>query len=332
MAKTNEKSKSKATKTSPKEVKDAVRSTSPLAGFYEMWNGLGELDATTPKDLFAIIKKLADTSKSDFFYSPAPMPGPAEMQLRKLLAEDVVGKSDDDLQSRRDILRQFKHYLRHQVQNRKMVHDEAYQHWQDALQKLESEVAWFCQGKMSRTTYRSATIDAIFTSASKACDCLWVKHQLKMSHLPTPADKERAIEIKVAKFADDKKFSKRQDLIDAYRATLQYKPFAYSAYAQSLGIKCDQKRGLFYIRGREKPFRIPSSSVKAWLVIRLLVETTDESGVAQLFPGWGGTFSQSNDETKNDKYEFRTVLIYAADPGDFNNNKRYRLKAPRKRQ
>lgn len=326
MAKTNEKSKSKATKTSPKEVKDAVKGTSPLAGFYEMWNGLGKLDASTPKGLFAIIKKLADTSKSDFFYSPAPMPGPAEMQLRKLLAEDVVGKSDDDLKGRRDILRQFKHYLRHQVQNRKMVHDEAYKHWQDALQRLESEVAWFCQGKMSRTTYRSATIDAIFTSASKACDCLWVKHQLKMSHLPTPADKERVLEIKVARFANDERFCKQQDLIDAYRATLECKPFAYSAYAKSLDIKCDQKRGLFYIRGREKPFRIPSSSVKAWLVIRLLVETTDSFGGTRLFPGWKGTFSQSNDETKNDKCEFKDSLVFSANSG---NNIRYRLKEPK---
>lgn len=327
MAKTKTKSKATASSKESKEVvKAELKSTSPVAGFYEMWNGLGELDATTPKGLFTIVKKLADISKDDFFYSPAPLPGPAEMQLRKLLAEDVTEMSDDDLRSRRDILRQFKYYLRHQVQNRKQVHDEAYLHWQNALQRLESEVAWACRGKMSRTPYRPITIDAIFDFASKACDCLWVKHQMKLSHLPTPADKERALEIKVARFANDEKFSGRQDLIDAYRATLECKPFAYSTYAKSLNIKCDQKRGLFYIKGREKPFRIPAASIKAWLVIRLLVETTDVAGAVKLYPGWKGTFSQSNDESKNDKCEFNDALIFPLNSD--NHDMRYRLKAP----
>ena len=327
MAKAKTKSKATASsKVSKEVVKAELKSTSPVAGFYEMWNGLGELDATTPKGLFTIVKKLADISKDDFFYSPAPLPGPAEMQLRKLLAEDVTEMSDDDLRSRRDILRQFKYYLRHQVQNRKQVHDEAYLHWQNALQRLESEVAWACRGKMSRTSYRPITIDAIFDFASKACDCLWVKHQMKLSQLPTPADKERALEIKVARFANDEKFNGRQDLIDAYRATLECKPFAYSAYAKSLNIKCDQNRGLFYIKCREKPFRIPAASIKAWLVIRLLVETTDAFGAVKLYPGWKGTFSQSNDESKNDKCEFKDALVFPASSD--NRNMRFRLKAP----
>jgi len=304
------------------EVKAAIKSTSPLAGYYETWNSLSEFDASSPKGLLAIIKRLAELSKDEFFYAAVPVPGPAEKELRELLSEDVSCKKYDELGMRRQILRQFKFYLRNQTKNCKKVHKEAYQYWKDAKQKFESEVSWANKGKMSLTTYRPQIIDAIFDAATKACACTWDQYRKKMTKMPKPQD----IESRVARFACDGRFANRPDIVDAFRATLNADPFTYSAYAQRLGVKCDQKNGILTIGSSR--LNIPSTSELAWTVIRLFVSSKDPKGVTILYDRWDGTFAKAS--KNNDKSDFRQRFVQSTNACKRQNNKSFRIVDPQK--
>jgi len=230
---------SEATSTDKEPAKPAGKhnSTSPFADFYEMWDGLGEKDVSCPEGLFEAIKTLAEASRTKYLLSPVPMPGPVEQRLRDLLLCPITGKEDEELEMRRKTLRQFKYHLRNQAKHRQRTHDEAFQHWKAALEKFEGEVAWACKGKMFKTTYRKDTVDAIFDFAAKACDCLWAKQRLKESCCPQPLSEAEQIKDKVDRLSRQKRFQGREDIIEAFRATLQHDPIAYSDYAKQIGAK-----------------------------------------------------------------------------------------------
>jgi len=307
--------------TSTTDVREALKSTSPLAGYYEVWNSLGKLDASSPKGLLSIITRLAELSKDEFFYSAVPVPGPAEIELRKLLAEDVSDKKYGELGMRRQILRQFKAYLRHQAKNCKQIHEEAYHLWNEAKTKYEGEVSWANVEKMSLTTYRPKTIDALFDATTKACTCTWDLFREKMSKMPKPQD----IESRIARFARGDRFKDRPDIIYAYRATLNGNPFDYSAYAKSLNVKCDPKSGVLSIG--DSRLTIPAQSDVAWTVIRLLVSSKHPTGITMLFKGWDGTFSKAS---MGDKHLFRHQFVQRINDSRRQNNKSYRLIDPLK--
>ena len=200
---------------------------------------------------------------------------------------------------RRKILHQFKYYLRNQTEHRKKINDDAYALWKRAKHLLESEVAWECKDKMSLTTFRQKTIDAIFDLATKACASIWEEYWQKMTKRPKPQD----IESRVERFARNKHFIDRPDIVDAYRATLNGDPFIYSTYAQSIGVRCDQENGVLTI-GRTN-LNIPARSEVAWTIIRLFVSSNDPKGITVLYPGWDGTFSKN---VNNDKNKFRSLF------------------------
>lgn len=311
----------KSSKESEEPVKCAIRKTSPLDAYYKTWSSLGRFNATVPDGLLSIIKSLAKLSKNEFFYSAVPLPGSAETELRKLLAEDVSNKKYDELGMRRKILHQFKYYLRNQTEHRKKINDDAYALWKRAKHLLESEVAWECKDKMSQTTYRQKTIDAIFDLATKACASTWEEYWQKMTKRPKPQD----IESRVERFARNEHFIDRPDIVDAYRATLNGDPFIYSTYAQSIGVRCDQENGVLTI-GRTN-LNIPARSEVAWTIIRLFVSSNNPKGITVLYPGWDGTFSKN---VNNDKNKFRSSFVKAANACNRQNNKSYRLIDPLK--
>lgn len=282
-------------KSEANEPTEPPKSTSPFASFYEIWNELGKIDATTPEGLLSIVKRLAQLSRREFFHSPIPLPGPAETELRKLLAQEVTTPEEDEgIELRRKILRQFKFYLRNQAMNRRKVHDTAYQQWCEALQCLEGEVAWACRGKMCQTTYRQTTIDAIFNFATKACGSTWANHRLKASS-PDSQESRRRRHLEDAKT----RFAGRPELLKAYEDSINCKSIEYSPYARKLKVSCNQQKESFSMIGLDRPLHISREALFVWTVIRRLVSSKAKDGIVELYDKWWGSFAESSEANKD---------------------------------
>lgn len=324
MAKAKTKSKMTASSKEPKEeLKAKLKSTSPLAGFYEFWDRLNQIDATDLNGLFSILRKLSEVSRDEYFYSSIPVPAHAESELRKLLAEPVSTREDGELEMRRKILRQFKFYLRNQHDNSETVNSEAHSQWSTAANLLVSEVPKQSQSKMFRTTYPDATINEIFAAANKACSLTWMDYRQKMGKKPAPVvDKtQQSIDKATARFEN------RPDLLEHFKASVAMSPIALSFYAIGLGVDCNQKKSYFNMAGLPKPLIISKNATLVWTVIRALVSrsNTDKHGFVELFKGWYGPFA-SNDPNSGKAILRRFICPLNPKKSDYyTNNCQYHL-------
>jgi len=309
MAKTvKAKSESVTATTSPKEVKDAVKSTSPLAALYEQWNELAEKDVSTPESLFFVVKRLAKLSQDQYYYSPIPLPSEAEKQLSELLSSSVGKEGSDGFEWRRKTIRQFKFYLSNQAKHSSLIDQSASQGWMDALCDLKDEVAAQGTKRMCLTCYPAETIASILASAKRASRALWKIRQLSALKQPIPEERLKPLSVKLKNAKTD-----HPDWLPIhfaeYQNTILCEPIRISDYAKRIGVSiCNQETGIIKIKN--KTFVIRKSSTIAWTVIRLLVTAVD--GEALLFNGWFGSFGGSD---KN-KTSLRKLIqpLNSADP------------------
>lgn len=130
---------------------------------------------------------------------------------------------------------------------------------------------------------------------------------------------EIKLELKAKHFG----WSKQQKA--AFKASTLCKPIVLSDYAKKLGVVCDQKNGIFSMKGLKHPLSVRKGSTIAWMILRLLATSDDPYGWTQLYVGWNGAFS-GYDESKN---FIRDNLIEAETSDKFNNHCVYHLTHPR---
>ena len=325
MAKAKTKSKATASsKESREEVKEAVKSTSPLADLYERWNELAERDVSTSEALFSVIKQLAEFSRDQYHYSPIPLPAAAEKKVMGLLSSVIEDEKSKEFEWRRKTIRQFKFYLSNQAKYGSLIDQSASQGWMDALCDLKDEVAAQGTKKMCLTCYPPETASSIMASAKQACRALWKIKQLSALRNPVSEEQLQPLSIKLG---DAKKYRKDWQPIHfaEYQNALLCESIRLSDYAKRIGVSiCDQATGIIKIKNRT--FLIKKSSTLAWTVIRLLMTAKD--GKALLFKGWFGCFGGAD---KN-KTSFRKLIrpINSADPT--HNKKVFKLHQPPQRQ
>lgn len=281
--------KSKTNPKARKALKTAVKSTSPFADYYKMWNALATRDASSPSSLHDVIKQLVELSTDEYFYSPVPLPASAQSALSDMLRAKPDTKDKVQFDWRRKIIRQFKRYLDNQATHADIIQDAAALKWGEALALLKSEVAFQGTGEMCLTAYPVDAVAAIFKAANEASRALWIKHQLLFSRLPTRASDPSREEYKKYKRARKHNWTATQ--LKAYEASAKCKPIKVGKYAASLGVTCDQESERFTIRGLSHKLTIRASSTTAWMIIRLLVESPEDNGQALLPQGWYGALS-----------------------------------------